>query len=57
MVMAERHPGKPHLSERHRQQRAKNWIVLGAIIGLCILFFVITIVRFGGAGILPGAPQ
>ncbi|MCW5748520.1 MAG: hypothetical protein KIT36_20190 [Alphaproteobacteria bacterium] len=55
--MAERHPGKSRLSERHVQQRAKNWIVLATIIGICALFFVITIIRFGGAGVLPGAPQ
>ncbi len=55
--MADREPRKPHLSERHSQQRVKNWIVLAAIIGICLLFFVITIVRFGGAGVLPGAPQ
>jgi hypothetical protein len=56
MVMAERDSRKPpHLSERHVQQRAKNWIVLLAIIGLCALFFVITIVRFGGAGVMPGS--
>ncbi|HJQ58440.1 MAG TPA: hypothetical protein VJ890_16140 [Vineibacter sp.] len=55
--MADRAPGKPHLSERHVRQRAKNWIVLATIIGICVLFFVITIIRFGGAGVLPGAPQ
>lgn len=53
--MAERDPRKPQrLSERHVQQRAKNWIVLAAIIGICALFFAITIIRFGGAGVLPG---
>ena len=57
MAMADDAPGKPHLSQRHIQQRAKNWIVLAAVIGVCVLFFVITIIRFGGAGVLPGAPQ
>jgi hypothetical protein len=57
IAVADREPRKPHLSERHSQQRVKNWIVLAAIIGICLLFFVITIVRFGGAGVLPGAPQ
>lgn len=54
--MADRRSGKSHLSERHIQQRSKNWIVLLAIIGICILFFAITIVRFGDAGVFPGAP-
>jgi hypothetical protein len=57
MAMADTKPGKPRLSQRHVQQRAKNWIVLGTIIGICVLFFVITIIRFGGAGVLPGAPR
>jgi hypothetical protein len=57
MAMAEREPGKPRLSERHVQQRTKNWIVLLVILGICLLFFAITIVKFGGAGVLPGAPK
>ena len=35
------------LSERHRQQRGKNRAMLIVLAGLCILFFVITIVRMG----------
>ena len=46
---------KPYITERHIQQRGKNRVVLGVIIGICLLFFVITIVKFGGAGVLPGA--
>jgi len=57
MAMADDAPDKPRLSQRHIQQRAKNWIVLGVIIGICVLFFVITIIRFGGAGVLPGLPR
>ncbi len=57
MAMADRAPDKPHLSPRHIQQRSKNWIVLAAIIGICVLFFAITVIRFGGAGVLPGAPK
>ena len=52
--MAAPDPRKPYLSERHVQQRGKNRVVLAAIIGICLLFFVITIVKFGGAGMLPG---
>jgi len=34
-------------SERHRQQRGKNRALMLVLVGLCILFFVITIVRMG----------
>lgn len=54
MEMAAPDPRKPYLSERHVQQRGKNRVVLAAIIGICLLFFVITIIKFGGAGVLPG---
>lgn len=55
MAMATPDPRKPYLTERHIQQRGKNRVVLGVIIGICLLFFVITIVKFGGAGVLPGS--
>ncbi|MBX3498811.1 MAG: hypothetical protein KF889_05150 [Alphaproteobacteria bacterium] len=55
MAMAAPDPRKPYLSERHVQQRGKNRVVLGVIIGICLLFFVITIIKFGGAGVLPGS--
>ncbi|MBM3621780.1 MAG: hypothetical protein FJX20_13935 [Alphaproteobacteria bacterium] len=55
MEMATPDPRKPYLTERHVQQRGKNRFVLGVIIGICVLFFVITIVKFGGAGVMPGA--
>lgn len=54
MDMAAPDPRKPYLSERHVRQRGKNRVVLAAIIGICVLFFVITIIKFGGAGVLPG---
>ena len=41
-----RAPAEP--SEMHRRQRAKN-IAVGAAVGaLCVLFFLITLVRMGG---------
>ena len=55
MDMAASDPRKPYLSERHVQQRGKNRVVLAAIIGICLLFFVFTIIKFGGAGVLPGS--
>ena len=54
MEMAAPDPRKPYLSDRHVQQRGKNRVVLGVILGICLLFFVITIIKFGGAGVLPG---
>ncbi|MBL8673904.1 MAG: hypothetical protein IPK81_07855 [Rhodospirillales bacterium] len=55
--MADEPARKPWQSERHERQRAKNWIVLGAIVAVFALFFVITIIKIGGAGVLPGAPR
>lgn len=36
-------------SEMHRRQRGKNLALLAVLLGLCVLFYVITIVRGGGA--------
>ncbi len=53
-MMADTPPRRARLSERHVQQRAKNWLVLGIVLGLCVLFFAMTVVQYGGAGVLPG---
>ncbi len=37
------------MDDRQRQQRAKNWTLLVVLVGLVVLFYVITIVRIGGA--------
>ena len=36
--------------EMVRMRRSLNKVILGAIAGLAVLFFVLTIVRMGGAG-------
>ena len=36
--------------EMVQMRRTRNRALLGAIAGLCVLFFVLTIVRMGGAG-------
>ncbi len=35
-------------SEMHRRQRAKNLTVVALLIGLVVLFYLITLVRMGG---------
>jgi hypothetical protein len=39
-----------HFSEQHRRKSGKNFALLVVLLGLVALFFVITIVRMGGAG-------
>ena len=34
-------------SEMHRRQRAKNLTVLALLLGLAVLFYLITLVRMG----------
>ncbi|MEX0504005.1 hypothetical protein AB3X55_10460 [Alphaproteobacteria bacterium LSUCC0719] len=47
--MAERAQPKT-ADEMVQMRRSRNRALLGAIAGLAILFFVLTIVRMGGAG-------
>ena len=49
-AMTERKRFDPAASPRHRQQRVKNWAMFAILIGLVGLFFVLSIVRMGGAG-------
>jgi len=37
-------------SERHRQQRTKNYAVLAAILAVCAVFYFVFIVRAGFFG-------
>lgn len=39
----------PSASPRHKKQRVKNWAMLIILLGLVALFFVLSIVRMGGA--------
>jgi len=55
MDVAAPDPRKPYITERHIQQRGKNRVVLAVIMAICLLFFVITIIKFGGAGVMPGS--
>ena len=43
-AMADNRPGD---SDRHRRQRGKNLFVAGFLFLLCVIFFVLTIVRMG----------
>ncbi len=42
-------PGRP-ASEMHRRQRSKNLALLAALLGLAVLFYLITLVKMGGSG-------
>jgi hypothetical protein len=48
-AMSERKRFDPSSSPRHRRQRVKNWAMFAILIGLVGLFFVLSIVRMGGA--------
>jgi hypothetical protein len=38
---------KREYSERHRQQRGKNYALLAALVGFCVIFYLVFIVRAG----------
>jgi phage shock protein PspC (stress-responsive transcriptional regulator) len=40
---------KRYPSELHRRQRAKNLAVAGVLAGLCVLFYLVAIVRMSGS--------
>ena len=40
----------PGASPRHRRQRRKNLAVLALLVGMVVLFYLLSIVRMGGAG-------
>lgn len=35
-------------SELHKRRRARNLVLMAVLLGLAVLFYVITIVRMGG---------
>jgi len=37
------------MDQRRRTIRARNWAVLAILVGLAVLFYVITLVRLGGS--------
>lgn len=38
------------LSERHRAQRVKNYVVLGILLSFCVVFYLVFITRAGLLG-------
>jgi hypothetical protein len=38
------------MSDLHRQRRARNLALGGALLALVVLFFFLALVKFGGAG-------
>lgn len=42
-------PDRPP-SEMHRRQRSKNLALLAVLLGLALLFYLITLVKMGGGG-------
>ena len=40
--------GRPRLSRMHRTRRGRNIAIALLLVGLVVLFYVITIVRLGG---------
>jgi hypothetical protein len=45
-----RKSGAPRHSRRHRRQRIKNLVMFGVLVGLIVLFFVLTLVRMEPPG-------
>ena len=41
---------RPGDTDRHRQQRSKNLLMLAFLLSLAVIFFGLTIVRMGGKG-------
>jgi len=41
---------RPGDTDRHRQQRGKNLLMLVFLLSLAVIFFGLTIVRMGGKG-------
>ncbi len=42
-------PGRP-AGDMHRRQRSKHLALLAVLLGLAVLFYLITLVKMGGAG-------
>ncbi len=40
--------GDRHVPERHRRRRSKNLALAAVLLGLVVLFYAITLVKFGG---------
>lgn len=40
---------RPGQSDMHRRQRGKNLALLAVLVSLCVLFYLVAIVRMGGS--------
>lgn len=38
-----------YVSEQHRRQRGKNFALFAVLLGLVVLFYLVTLVKFGGS--------
>jgi hypothetical protein len=47
MMAAMAEQRRPGDTDRHRRQRSKNLFVFWALLGMCAVFFVLTIVKMG----------
>jgi hypothetical protein len=48
-----KHPPRPTLTEAdefRRRRRGRNWAIMFVLLGLCALFYAITIVKMMGGG-------
>jgi hypothetical protein len=48
--MADEKDKRRYVSEVHKRQRSKNYAMLAVLGALVVLFYVVAIVRIGGAG-------
>ncbi len=42
-------PERGYLTELHKRKRSKNLALLAVLVGLVVLFYLVTIVRMGGS--------
>ena len=40
--------GDRHVPERHRRRRSRNLALAAVLLGLVVLFYAVTLVKFGG---------
>lgn len=50
MSLAMNDDRRPSDSDMHRRQRTKNLVMAGLLLGMVVVFFLLTIVRMGGKG-------
>lgn len=50
MSLAMNDDRRPGDSDMHRRQRTKNLVMAGLLLGMVVIFFLLTIVRMGDKG-------